>query len=153
MPMLVVGADTSVGDAIVERALTRDGQVRAFVSDDAAGARLRARSVKVALGDVSDSSHVGSAALGCFSVALVAEAALDGRDMAFASDPDAVIASWIRAVVESEVTRVVLVAPGPHPTTQADLAAAPESAVVDTTGLEPEEVAERVLAIDDAAAI
>jgi uncharacterized protein YbjT (DUF2867 family) len=86
MPMIVVGADTDVGMAIVTAAGARGGEIRAFVSDEAIAAELRGRAVKVALGDLSDASHVGAAAIGCFSAVLIAGAVGDGRSLAFGSE-------------------------------------------------------------------
>ncbi len=63
MPVIVVGADTEIGLASIEGLLARQGEVRAFVTDPEVGASLRERRVKVALGDVSDPSHIEAAAL------------------------------------------------------------------------------------------
>ena len=46
------------------------------------GVALRGRGVKVATGDVSDGSHVGSAALGTFSAVVVPEAAVNRNPVA-----------------------------------------------------------------------
>jgi hypothetical protein len=148
MPTIVVGADTEIGSAIVAAAAGR-GETRAFVSEESTAERLRGAQVKVALGDLSDDSHVGGAALGCFCAVLVDHAAHDGRTFAFASSPDAVVSSWIAAVVESGVTRVVLVTDDPHGPAAEGLTAAVESAIVDTTGRSVDEIASRVLALDD----
>jgi putative NADH-flavin reductase len=149
MPMIVVGADSPTGAGIVAAATGRGGEVRAFVSDEATAAELRSRSVKVALGDVSDVSHVGGAARGCFSAVLVAEAAFDGRTLSFAATPEQAIVGWVSAAVEAGVTRVVLV-DGPHvPEAVEAIAGARESAVVG--GRAPlEEIVAEVLALDDA---
>jgi uncharacterized protein YbjT (DUF2867 family) len=85
MPVIVVGADTSQGRAVVEGLLEPGREVRAFVSDPDAGAELRELGVKVALGDVSDDSHVQGACTNCFTAVLVTEAARDGRERSFAS--------------------------------------------------------------------
>ena len=58
MPVIVIGADTSQGRAVIEGLVEPGREVRAFVSDPAIGAELRELGVKVALGDVSDDSHV-----------------------------------------------------------------------------------------------
>ena len=73
MPVIVVGADTEIGLASIEGLLARQGEVRAFVTDPAVGASLKERRVKVALGDVSDPSHIEAAALHCFSAVLVGQ--------------------------------------------------------------------------------
>jgi putative NADH-flavin reductase len=153
MPMIVVGADSPAGSGIVTAATARGGEVRAFVSDEAVAADFRGRSVKVALGDVSDTSHVGGAALGCFSAVLVAEAAFDGRVMSFAEGPEEAILGWVDAAIGAGVTRVVLV-DGPHvPAAVRAIARAPESAVVAGTQMPMSEVVDAVLALDDASSV
>ena len=62
MPVIVIGADTPTGHAVVDALLPRRGEVRAFVSDPTEAAALKERGVKVAVGDVSDGSHIGGAA-------------------------------------------------------------------------------------------
>ncbi|NIQ53494.1 MAG: hypothetical protein GWN71_08665, partial [Gammaproteobacteria bacterium] len=52
----------------------------------------------VALGDVSDASHVGAACTNCFSVVLVQDAAHDDRERSFANDPPAVLGAWADAI-------------------------------------------------------
>ena len=97
MPVIVVGADTDIGDAIVTIVRRSAPEVRAFITDEDAATGLQERGVKVAVGDVSDSSHVEAAALNCFCAVLVTEAALDGRERAFADHADAVVAGWAGA--------------------------------------------------------
>lgn len=146
MPVLVVGADTPIGASILDRLRTRDGEVRAFVSDPEVAERMRAAGgVKVALGDVSDGSHVQGAATGCFSAVLVTEASRDGRERSFAPSPDAVRGQWAGAVESAEVRRVIWVGePGPEvPST--------ETATVETTGRSPTDVADEVARLDEAA--
>lgn len=87
----------------------REGEVRAFVSDPEAGSRLKSQAVKVAIGDVSDSSHVGAAALHCFSVVLLTEAALDERERSFAPTPGLVLEAWAEAIAESGAERAIWV--------------------------------------------
>ena len=65
MPVMVVGADTPVGEVIIGELVDPDREVRAFVSDPSCGVRFKEAGVKVALGDVSDTSHVSSACLRC----------------------------------------------------------------------------------------
>ncbi len=110
MPVIVIGADTPVGDAIVDLVLPSAAEVRAFVSDGQRARDLRDSSVKVALGDVSDPSHVEAAALNCFCAVLVVEAATDGRERAFAADPQAVIEGWAGAIRNAGVQRAIWVA-------------------------------------------
>ena len=58
MPVIVVGADTPVGLSIVSALIEPDREVRAFVTDAEVGVSLKARGVKVALGDVSTVSAI-----------------------------------------------------------------------------------------------
>lgn len=126
MPVIVVGADTPIGMGIVEALIEPGREVRAFVSDPDAAARLKGRGVKVAIGDVSDDSHVEGASLHCFTMVLVTDAARDDRERSFAGTEDEVLAAWGRAASAAGVTRVIWVHAGEPPPT-----AAPESAVVD----------------------
>lgn len=109
MPVLVVGADTALGSAITAALDGRAGERRAFVSDPTTAEVLRTRSWKTAVGDVSDGSHVGGAALGAFTVVLVAEALFDGRERAFAASPEAAVSAWAEAVTEAGASRVIWV--------------------------------------------
>jgi uncharacterized protein YbjT (DUF2867 family) len=148
MPVIVVGADTPLGLAVIDAVLEPDREVRAFVSDPEVGAGLKARGVKVALGDVSDASHVAGACTNAFSAVLVGEAAGDGREVAFASSPAAVWEAWAEAVSEAAVTRVIWVLDGdgePPPS------GAPETALVGASGRSTAEVAAEVAHLDDAA--
>ena len=109
MPVIVVGADTPLGEAVMDALLPRDSQVRAFVSSPAAAAGLKRRGVKVALGDVSDGSHVGGAALNAFCAVLIHEAASDDRERSFATDEAGVLAAWVEGVNDAEVSRTIVV--------------------------------------------
>jgi uncharacterized protein YbjT (DUF2867 family) len=154
VPVIVVGADTSPGRAIVEALLERAGEVRAFVSDPAAAADLKDRGVKVAVGDVSDPSHVGSAALHAFSAVAVAAAARDRRSRAFADDPADVLETWGRAFADAGVHRVIYVDDRLAPRIiDVFRRAAPEAVTVDTRGRSDAETAARVAALDDIAAL
>ncbi|MGH8952098.1 MAG: NAD(P)H-binding protein [Acidimicrobiia bacterium] len=115
MPVIVVGADTQEGRALVEGLLAPGREVRAFVSDIDAAAELKQAGVKVAVGDVSDDSHVQGAALNCFTAVLVTEAARDGRERSFASAEDQVLRGWAMAAETSGVTRVIWVHDGEVP--------------------------------------
>lgn len=108
MPVIVIGADHPVGTAVVEVLVGRAGEVRAFVTDPQEAERLRSLGVKVAVGDVSDETHIGAAALGAFAAVLVTPAADDGRDLAFAR-PVAVPGLWVRAVADAGITRLIVV--------------------------------------------
>lgn len=147
MPVIVVGADTPVGLSIISALIEPDREVRAFLTDPEVGASLKAQGVKVALGDVSDPSHVGGACLNCFSVVFVTEAAHDGRERAFARDRRAVLEAWTDAAREADVSRVIWVdSLGDLPPTGIE-----ETAVVRAGALE--DVADEVVRLDDAAAL
>jgi len=118
MPVIVVGADTESGAAILERLYQPRREIRAFVSDEATGRKLRERGFKVAIGDVSDSSHVEGAATRCFSAVLISEAARDDRERAFAGTSEEVLEGWADAVGRSQVTRVIWVTTEEHPETK-----------------------------------
>ena len=145
MPVIVVGADTDAGESILEE-LTQPGrEVRVFVSDAARVDSYRSRGLKVALGDVSDDSHVWGAATRCFSAVLIAEAADDARERSFAATPEAVLEGWADAVTRAGVKRVIWVASDEPPATPGT-----ETAIV-----RPDDpaLASRVSELDDAQSI
>lgn len=109
MPVIVIGADTPVGEAVVQAVLPAAAEVRAFVSEEAAAEGLRRRGVKVALGDISDFSHVEAAALNCFCAVLVVDASTDGRKPAFARDTAAVVEGWAAAIRNAGLHRTIWV--------------------------------------------
>ncbi len=145
MPLIVIGADTGHGEAILRRLEGLDREVRAFVTDEGKGLELRDRGFKVATGDVSDESHVEAASLRCFSAVLIAEAASDSRERAFASSAESVLSGWARAVGNSRVNRVIWVTDGEPPE-----AKVPEVAVVDPSD---SELVTKVVELDDAHSI
>jgi nucleoside-diphosphate-sugar epimerase len=118
MPVIVVGADTPQGRAVVGGLVEPGREVRAFVSDPIVGAELRDMGVKVALGDVSDDSHIQGACTNCFTAVLVTEAARDGRERSFASSEAQVLDGWRGAVEASGITRVIWVHDGETPPVQ-----------------------------------
>lgn len=147
MPVIVVGADTPIGLSIVSALIEPDREVRAFVTDADVSASLRTQGVKVALGDVSDPSHVGGACLNCFSAVFVTEAARDDRERAFARDRRTVLEGWAQAVREADVTRVIWV------DSHGDL---PATGIRETAVVIPDavdDVAAEVVRLDDAATI
>ena len=107
MPVLVVGADTVQGAAIAGALEQRPWEKRAFVTDPQAAEALRDKSWKVAVGDVSDGSHVAGAALGCFTAVLIPEAAFDARERSFARSPAATLGVWVDALSEAGLQRVI----------------------------------------------
>ena len=126
MPIMIVGADTGIGRAIVEHVVDPVREVRAFVSDPGVAADLKALGVKTALGDVSDDSHVGAACTNVFTAVLVGQATTDSRERSFASSPSSVLAAWSRAVSDAGVKRVLWVGVSEPPTVSV-----PEVAVVE----------------------
>lgn len=145
MPVIVVGADTPEGAVIIDRLYSPDREVRVFVTDESTGLELRERGFKVAIGDVSDESHVEAAATRCFSAVLIGGAADDDRLRSFADDADQVLRGWAKAVTNSKVRRVIWVTSGPRP----DVGAS-EVAQVDPA--DPD-LAEKVFSLDEAATI
>lgn len=117
MPVIVVGADTENGRALIDGLVSPEREVRAFVSDPETVAPLRAQGVKVALGDVSDESHVQGSLTNCFTAVLVTEAARDDRERSFATSEDEVLRGWASAAAASGVTRVIWVHDGDVPPT------------------------------------
>jgi len=145
MPLIVVGADTETGKAVLEPHDPRRREIRVFVTDEEVGKELRSRGFKVAVGDVSDESHIEAASTRCFSAVLITEAAVDSRERSFARDSAQVLRGWAGAVANSSVTRVIWVTADDPPGTDVS-----EVAVVrpDDPGL-----ARTVAQLDDAASI
>lgn len=109
MPVIIVGADAPVGELIVEAVAPAAAEVRAFISDGERADEFKRRGAKVAVGDVSDHSHVEGACLRCFCAILVMEAASDSRERSFASEARAVFRGWGRAVAAAGVRRAIWV--------------------------------------------
>lgn len=109
MPVIVVGADTPLGEAVVAGFDPLGREVRVFVTDPTAGDRFKQRGCKVAVGDVSDGSHVGGAALRAFTAVLVSDALVDERERAFAKTPAATVAEWVTGLQDAGVQRVIWV--------------------------------------------
>ena len=146
MPLLVVGADHPIGEAIVRQTLAPGREVRAFVTDPAQGARLKKLGAKVAIGDLSDEGHIAAAATRCFAVAFVLDALTDGREVSFA-EPGEIPALWAAAAEAAGVTRVMWVgSEGP------DVRVA-EVAVVSVSDREPGDIAVEVADLDDRAVL
>ncbi len=113
MPVIVVGADTKLGRQITDALLEPQREVRVFVSDESQAEQLRRGGAKVALGDVSDDSHIEGAATRCFSAVLVTAAATDDRERSFADSESKVLEAWARGV--AGVQRVIWVHDGTVP--------------------------------------
>lgn len=145
MPAIVIGADTEIGLAILEGLFEPNREVRAFVTDEDVGLRLKEQGFKVAIGDVSDESHVEAAAMRCFTAVLVTDAAEDERERSFLDSPRAVMEGWAAAVSSSQVTRTIWVTTEEPPDTSTK-----EVAVVDPTEAE---FVGKVVELDDAQVI
>ncbi|MGD2100882.1 MAG: NAD-binding protein [Acidimicrobiia bacterium] len=145
MPLIVVGADTRAGRAILEPHDPRRREVRVFVTDESVGNELRSRGFKVAVGDVSDESHVEAASTRCFSAVLIAQAATDSRERSFAVGSDQVLNGWASAVANSKVKRVIWVT-GDEP---------PETDVAEVAVVSPDspDLAKEVTDLDDIASL
>ena len=113
MPVIVVGADTPVGGAIVDALLPNAVEVRAFISDESRVTEFKTRGTKVAVGDVSDSSHVEGAATRCFCAVLVVGAATDGRTLSFSTQIETTLGGWATALQNSKVKRAIWVVSDP----------------------------------------
>ena len=148
MPVIVVGADTLLGEAIVAALLARGGEIRAFATDPARAAVLRGRGAKVAVGDLSDGSHLAAAAYHAFTAVLVEASIEDGRPIAFAADTPGVVEAWINAIRDSGVQRAIWVG---DPPPSAAGGAAPETAVVRSDGKSDQEIAQEVADLNDRA--
>jgi uncharacterized protein YbjT (DUF2867 family) len=144
MPVLVVGADTRVGAAVMDALADREGELRAFVTDPGVGLDLKKRGVKVATGDISDASHVGGAATSVFSAVLVQAAASDDRERSFAPTPQAVAEAWAEGLADTGVSRIIWLGSGDLARKAGLDRCAPEFAVVDDSDTETaaQEVAE-----------
>ena len=147
MPVIVVGADTPVGRELTVALADTDQEVRAFVTDPAERERLRPMGVKVAVGDVSDASHVEGACTNAFTAVLVAAASHDERERSFARTREAVLRGWAGAVAAADVRRVIWVDDADPPSTGVE-----EEAVVDAT-LATDEIVRRVVSLDEADSI
>ncbi len=150
MPVIVIGADTEKGRAVAEALTEREGEVRAFVTDPDSVPALRAAGIKVAVGDVSDASHIEGAAHQTFSAVLMAQAALDGRERSFATSPEAVWSAWAEGLQGAGVKRLIWVGPdGGPPATIAPVGA--ESVSIDVRGGSDSDIAAEVVRLDDLA--
>lgn len=152
MPVIVVGADTGPGAAAVAALSRRDGEIRAFVSDPAQARELKARGIKVAVGDVSDGSHVGGAALNTFSAVLIEAAATDERERSFAATPDEVYTAWAEGIRDAGTKRVIWVGRG-SVIPVALTTAAPETVVVNSELFSDDELGAEVARLDEAASL
>jgi nucleoside-diphosphate-sugar epimerase len=152
MPVIVVGADTVYGLAAAGALSRRHGEVRAFVTDPDSAPALRELGIKVAIGDVSDGSHIEGAALQAFCAVLIAAAGTDDRERSFASTFEDLVAAWIEAVVRAGVQRVIWIGPDDDPP-MALVESGLELAALDTRSSTPEEIAAETFRLDDLASL
>jgi nucleoside-diphosphate-sugar epimerase len=144
MPVIVVGADHPLGELIARRLAAPDREVRAFISSPRSHGQLRSLGIKVAVGDLSDESHVEAAASQCFTAVFVEPALGDGRELAFAG-PDAAARGWAQAAASARVHRVIWVGSGVPSITGVEMAA------VLIENRPADEIAEEVARLDDLA--
>ena len=149
MPVLVIGADTDLGHAIVPALHPASGEIRLFASEPDPVAAYRSFA-KVAVGDISDGTHIGGAAIGAFCAIVIAAAAYDDRERHFAADADALFAQWSDGLADAGIGRVIVVGAAeelPHPVHLDGIGA--EYVFIDTTG---RDLAETVAAVTAAEA-
>ncbi|MDJ0663299.1 MAG: NAD(P)H-binding protein [Acidimicrobiia bacterium] len=108
MPVLVIGADTRLGHAIVPALQPASGEIRLFASDPEAVDGYRSFA-KVAVGDISDGTHVGGAAIGAFCAIVIVAAAHDERERHFARDAEELFAQWADGLADAGIRRVIVV--------------------------------------------
>ncbi len=132
------------------KALTdREGELRCFVTDVEIAADLRSGSAKVALGDVSDGSHVGGAGLNCFSMVFICAAATDIRERAFCTTPAQVFEQWQEAITMAGARRIIWIEDADTAGSGSRIVAN-EIAVIAGDELSHREIADRVVALDEA---
>ena len=152
MPVIVIGADTELGHAVVAALQPASGEIRVLASDADQVDRYRS-AAKVAVGDISDGTHVGGAAIGAFCAIVIATSAHDDRERHFASDPEALFAQWADGLADAEIRRVIVVGrPAEIPKHSLNSIGA-EYAHIDTTEKSPAQVAAEVAATEAAAEI
>ena len=100
-----------MGIAIVTALTAGSGEVRVFITDPSFAEEFRRAECKVAIGDVSDASHVAVAAFDCFTAVLIADAAADDRERSFASTPSLVLEGWCDAIREAGIQRQIWIEP------------------------------------------
>ncbi|MBT8203121.1 MAG: NAD(P)H-binding protein [Acidimicrobiia bacterium] len=146
MPAIVIGADTEHGAAIARALTSRQGEVRAFITDPTSADALRQVGIKVAIGDVSDASHIEGAAHEAFTGVAIAEAADDDRERSFAKSAAEVAEGWLGALRAAGVRRVIWVGSA-EPAGVSTWPA--EFALIDPTTAPVGEVADEVVRLDD----
>jgi hypothetical protein len=149
VPVIVIGADTPVGEAITASLTARKGEVRAFVSNTSVALQLRNDGAKVAVGDISDGSHLEGAARGCFSAVVIPEAAFDSRERSFSDSPAATVATWLSALSDASIKRLIwLKDPRIAPPLAKSPRAAVQVAIITTRGRSSAEIVSEVVRLD-----
>ncbi|MGA9597607.1 MAG: hypothetical protein WBV06_15745 [Acidimicrobiia bacterium] len=151
MPVLVIGADTDLGHAIVPALRPASGELRIFASDADAVARYR-EFAKVAIGDISDGTHVGGAATGAFCAIVIAAVAHDDRERYFAATTVELFGQWADGLAEAGIARIIVVGaerelPSPDPLHKAAI----EYHHVDTAGKSIDQIVSEVTDLEAAA--
>ncbi|MGI9647265.1 MAG: NAD(P)H-binding protein [Acidimicrobiia bacterium] len=147
MPVIVIGADTLIGRAVAEKLAAGSGEVRAFITDPDSATELRDLGIKVAVGDVSDSSHVSGAAHQAYSAVVIAEAGRDARERSFAKTFEAVADVWATGLKEAGVQRIIWIDPEQQPPASIEAAAAETVSISDQDN-PPGQIAEEVVRLD-----
>lgn len=111
MPVIIIGADSAIGHALIPALRPDASELRLFASDAAAVAEYR-DFAKVAIGDISDGTHIGGAAIGAFCAVVIATAAHDERDRYFAPTTGALFAQWADGLADAGVQRVIVIGTG-----------------------------------------
>ncbi len=150
MPVLVIGADTDLGHAIVPALQPASGEIRLFASDADAVAGYRSFA-KVAIGDISDGTHVGGAAIGAFCAIVIAAAAHDERERYFARDTAELFGQWADGLADANIGRVIVVgSPEELPDTPRLDQIGAEYVFVSTVGRETDAIVTEVTAAEAA---
>lgn len=122
------------------------GEVRAFVTSPDAAQELRELGIKVAVGDVSDASHIEGAAHQAHSAVILAEAGRDDRERSFAKSFEALVDAWAEGLQKAGVRRIIWVGPEREP--PSPIATAAREAVSTGDTAVPEQAAAEVVRLD-----
>lgn len=150
MPVIVIGADTPLGHQVVRTLEPASGEIRIFASDADAVGEYRSFA-KVAVGDISDGTHVGGAAIGAFCAIVIAATAHDERERFFAATTDELYRQWADGLADAGISRVIVVgAPAeiPDPVHLDSIGA--EYVLISTSHQSPDEVVAAVVAAESA---
>lgn len=152
MPVIVIGADTEYGRAVATVLAEGGGEVRAFVTDPGSAHGLRDLGIKVAVGDVSDASHIEGAARRAYSAVIIAEAGRDTRERSFAATFETLVNAWATGLRDAGVQRIIWIGAETHPPDPI-IATAREAVAIRSSDLLPAEVAEETARLDGLASL